>query len=66
MLFEMLYQDDVPERVAINEAVETAKQLGSDDSPRFVNGIADRMRKLIKEKTNIVPSNSQGQDHSDA
>lgn len=43
-LFEMLYVDDVPESVTINEAVELAKEFGGeDDSHRFVNGILGRI-----------------------
>lgn len=38
-LFEMLYQDDVPAAVAINEAVELAKIYSTEDSSRFVNGL---------------------------
>lgn len=38
-LFEMEYDDTVPEKVAINEAVELAKKFGGNDSPAFVNGI---------------------------
>lgn len=38
-LFEMLYLDDVPVPVAINEAVELAKTYSTDDSSRFVNGL---------------------------
>ncbi len=40
-LFEMLFEGDVPEKVAINEAIELAKLYGGDDSPRFVNGVLD-------------------------
>lgn len=42
-LFEMRHRDDVPTNVAINEALEVAKRYGSDDAPRFVNGILDRL-----------------------
>ena len=42
-LFEMLYDDDVPTGVAINEAVELAKRYGSDESPSFVNGVLARL-----------------------
>lgn len=43
-LFEMLYVDEVPESVTINEAVELAKEFGGeDDSHRFVNGILGRI-----------------------
>ncbi|CAN5860221.1 hypothetical protein BH23ACT12_BH23ACT12_08010 [soil metagenome] len=38
-LFEMLYLDDVPAPVAINEAVELAKIYSTEDSSRFVNGL---------------------------
>lgn len=42
-LYEMRYRDDVPAAVAINEAVELAKLYGSDEAPRFVNGVLDRL-----------------------
>jgi N utilization substance protein B len=38
-LFEMLHRDDVPDEVAIDEAVEFAKELCSAEAPGFVNGI---------------------------
>lgn len=38
-LFEMKFDDSIPEKVAINEAVELAKKFGGDESPSFVNGI---------------------------
>ena len=38
-LYEILYRDDVPEEVAIDEAVETAKVFSGSDAPGFVNGI---------------------------
>ena len=38
-VYEMLYEEDVPAKVAINEAVELAKQYGTDNSPSFVNGV---------------------------
>jgi transcription antitermination protein NusB len=53
-LYELLWASDVPDAVAIDEAVELAKSLSTDDSPRFVNGvlgkiavIADRLRALL-------------------
>ncbi len=45
-LYEMRYDDQVPGKVAINEAVELAKKYGGDESPQFVNGI---LAKLISE-----------------
>ena len=41
-LFEMAYDDTLPEKVSINEAVELAKKFGGNDSPAFVNGILAR------------------------
>lgn len=38
-VYELLFESDTPQKVAINEAVELAKQFGSDSSPRFVNGV---------------------------
>jgi N utilization substance protein B len=38
-IYEILYRDDTPTKVAINEAVELAKEFGSDSSGRFVNGV---------------------------
>ncbi len=42
-VYEMKYQEDIPVKVAINEAVELAKQYGSDDSPAFVNGVLAKL-----------------------
>lgn len=38
-VYEILYDDEVPTRVAINEAVELAKKYGQDSSSSFVNGV---------------------------
>ncbi|MGV0834582.1 transcription antitermination factor NusB [Mycolicibacterium thermoresistibile] len=38
-VWELLHADDVPEPVAVDEAVELAKELSTDDSPGFVNGV---------------------------
>ena len=37
-VYEMAWDEDIPTKVAINEAVELAKRFGGDDSPSFVNG----------------------------
>ena len=41
--YEMLYRDDIPPVVAINEAVDIAKKFSTDESGKFVNGILDNM-----------------------
>jgi transcription antitermination protein NusB len=38
-VWELLYADDVPEPVAVDEAVQLAKELSTDDSPGFINGV---------------------------
>ena len=42
-VYEMKYEDTIPTGVAINEAVELAKNYGSDDSASFVNGILAKL-----------------------
>jgi N utilization substance protein B len=42
-VFELLWVDDVPDGVAISEAVELASTLSTEDSPRFVNGVLARI-----------------------
>ena len=38
-VYEILFDDDIPDKVAINEAVELAKQYGEDESYSFINGV---------------------------
>ncbi len=44
--FELLYRDDVPDQVAVSEAVELVSSLSTDESPRFVNGLLGRLLQL--------------------
>lgn len=41
--WEILFNDDVPDAVAVDEAVELARTLSTDDSPTFVNGLLGRI-----------------------
>ncbi len=41
--YELYHEEEVPRKVAINEAIEIAKKYGSEDSPSFVNGVLDRV-----------------------
>ncbi len=45
-IYELLYADAVPDAVAIDEAVELAKNLSTDESPKFVNGLLARVLQL--------------------
>lgn len=53
-LYELLYcAQDVPSRVAINEAVELAKSFGSDNSSKFINGVlGTAYRTLVEDHSN--------------
>lgn len=44
--WELLYNDDVPDGVAVSEAVELAKMLSTDESPNFINGLLGRLQQL--------------------
>lgn len=44
--WELLFNDDIPDRVAVAEAVTIAKELSTDDSPDFVNGLLGRIQQL--------------------
>jgi N utilization substance protein B len=45
-VYELLYLEDVPDSVSINEAVEMAKLYGGEDSSKFVNGILGRLSEI--------------------
>ena len=47
-IFEILVDNKVPVKVAINEAVELAKTFGSDSSPKFINGVLGSISALVK------------------
>jgi N utilization substance protein B len=44
-VYSILYQKDIPSTVTINEAIDIAKEYGSDDAFRFINGILDGIKK---------------------
>lgn len=45
--YELLYMEDIPSKVSLNEAIELGKLYGSDESSAFINGILDNIRKNI-------------------
>jgi N utilization substance protein B len=49
-IFEILHDNKIPVKVAINEAVELAKAFGSDNSSRFVNGVLGSVSALVPNK----------------
>ncbi len=52
-VYELLWGQDTPAAVAIDEAVELAKTLSTDESPRFVNGLLAR---VLRDKAVLVPA----------
>ncbi|MBU0478878.1 transcription antitermination factor NusB [bacterium] len=48
-IYEILFRDDIPDVVSIDEAVELAKKYSTENSGGFVNGILDRIRKDKRE-----------------
>ena len=52
---EMKFDDDIPEKVAINEAIELAKTFGGESSGKFVNGVLGTIYKKILEDRGEKP-----------
>ena len=48
-VYELRYDDDVPGKVAINEAVELAKKFGGNEAPAFINGVLGKLAKEADE-----------------
>jgi transcription antitermination factor NusB len=53
-IYEMLYRDDIPPVVSINEAVDVAKKFSTNDSGKFVNGILDKVKSQLMRPARIV------------
>jgi len=50
-IFEMKFDPDMPEKVALNEALELAKRFGSDESSKFLNGVLDAIMHDVSVQT---------------
>lgn len=53
-LYEMLYREDIPPVVSINEAVDIAKKFSTQDSGKFVNGVLDKVKGELMRSARIV------------
>jgi N utilization substance protein B len=53
-VYELIYRDDIPPKVTINEFVEIAKKFSTEDSGAFVNGVLDR---IFQEKSSAKEKN---------
>ena len=49
--YELLFTEDIPPKVSINEAIDIAKKYGDRDSGKFVNGVLDKINKTECKKT---------------
>jgi N utilization substance protein B len=58
-VYEILFVEDIPDSVSINEAVEMAKSYGGDDSSKFVNGV---LGKLAEIRANDLEEHDVGDD----
>jgi N utilization substance protein B len=60
-LYELTYENDVPPKVVINEAVELAKAFGGDNSSKFVNGV---LGTALKNKTGepVEPAQTESEE----
>jgi len=47
--YEMIFREDVPPKVVVNEAIELAKHFGTEESGKFVNGVLGKMIKQLDE-----------------
>lgn len=63
-VWELLHADDVPEPVAVDEAVELAKQLSTDDSPGFVNGVLGQVM-LVTPQIRAAAQAVRGTGHQE-
>ena len=52
--YEILFCNDIPPSVAINEAIEIAKRYGTEDSPMFINGVLDHIAVALAANPEMV------------
>lgn len=58
--YEILYVDDIPDSVSINEAVELAKTYGGEDSSKFVNGVLGRLAEEHRSESEACETPCEG------
>ena len=51
--FEIIFLEDIPLGVAIDEAIEIAKRFGTENSPTFINGVLDRIATTLRKKIEV-------------
>jgi N utilization substance protein B len=58
-VYELLFEDSVPPKVVINEAVELAKAFGGDNSSKFINGVLGTILRNQEAKTSKKPAKAK-------
>lgn len=58
-IYELLFRDDIPPVVSINEALELAKKYSTEDSSRFINGILDRVKEDLQRPLRTALKNDR-------
>jgi len=59
-VFEMAYVPELPPRVAINEAIEISKSFAADNSPKFINGVLDRIYRILLVAKKVGEAEEEG------
>lgn len=54
--YELLYRDDIPPKVAINEAIELGKRFSTSNSGSFINGILDKIKSKRQAESKVDPA----------
>ncbi len=60
--YELLYRDDIPPKVAINEAIELGKRFSTSNSGAFINGILDKIKSGLPNAASEAGSTGEGSD----
>jgi N utilization substance protein B len=57
-VYTLMYQNDMPPSIVINEAIGISKEFGTDDSYRFINGVLDSIRRTL-QNPQTAPNQAQ-------
>ena len=58
-VYELLFLQEIPAKVSINEAIDVGKKFGTDESGAFINGILDSIREALEKDEIILRAGSR-------
>jgi len=58
-VYELLYCDDIPPKVSINEAIDVGKKFGTEESGAFINGILDSIHQAMEKDDGLIKVEKQ-------